>query len=366
MDIMQHRFRQEEIEQLRYYRDHQRDGRLKLRFVGLLMLAEEIAVTQAASLIGKSVKTLLNWGHQYLTKGITCLNAFNYQPKQTYLTSGQMAQLVAWVNETHPANTKQVRAYITEHFYITYSIEAIRRLLHTQGLKHFRPKAQPGKPPSEAEQRAFVALYEAMKADAEPGTIFLFLDAMHLVHQNEPGYCWGDPKAPPVILTNTGRKRLNILGGYNPADYSFLHVTGEAVCNSDRVVEFLEVVAAQYVTAPQVIMFSDNASYFYAARVREWLEAHPTMWLWPLPAYAPNLNLIERFWGFAKEHLVKNTYYPKYKTFRAQVFRLLNHVNGYIEELKTLMVEHFQIIPPLSGTSQPKRGIKQISCQTTT
>lgn len=65
----------------------------------------------------------------------------------------------------------------------------------------------------------------------------------------------------------------------------------------------------------------------------------------PLPSYAPNLNLIERFWKLAKEKLVKNTYYEKDKTFRAHVFRFLNHVDEYIEELKTLMVERFQIIP---------------------
>ena len=358
MNITQHTFGQEEISQLRDYRNKQRDGRLKIRFMGLVMLAEDMAIEQAASLIGKSVKTLMNWGNQYLTKGIDCLNSFNYKPKQRYLKSWQIEQLVAWVNETHPAKTKQVRAYIKEQFRVTYTIEAVRVLLHKQGLKHLRPKTQPGNPPSEAEQREFVTTYEAMKAEAEPGTTFLFLDAMHLVHQNEPGYCWGDPKNPPVIPTNSGRKRLNILGGYNPADYSLLHVTGEAACNGDRVMEFFEVVAAQHAAAPQVIMFSDNATYFYATPVREWLEAHPTMWLLPLPAYAPNLNLIERFWKFVKEHLVKNTYYEKYKTFRAQVCRLLNHVNEYVDELKTLMVENFQIIQPKLGTcKQGSRGL---------
>jgi len=63
-----------------------------------------------------------------------------------------------------------------------------------------------------------------------------------------------------------------------------------------------------------------------------------------LPSYAPNLNLIERFWRFVKERLVKNTYYKKYKTFRATVFRFLNHVDQYIEELSTLMVEKFEIV----------------------
>jgi len=63
-----------------------------------------------------------------------------------------------------------------------------------------------------------------------------------------------------------------------------------------------------------------------------------------LPPYAPNLNLIERFCRYVKEHLVRNTYYKKYKTFRAKVFQFLNHVDEHTDELETLMVEKFQIV----------------------
>jgi len=34
----------------------------------------------------------------------------------------------------------------------------------------------------------------------------------------------------------------------------------------------------------------------------------------------------------------------QYKTFRATVFRFLNHVDAYVEELSTLMVEKFEIV----------------------
>lgn len=346
MDITEYAFSQEEIYQLRHYRDKQRDGRLKIRFIGLLMLAESMSIEQSASLIGRSVKTVMNWGHQYLIHGIECLNAFNYKPKQSYLKASQIEQLVSWVKETAPAKTKQVRAYIQEQFKVSYEVESVRQLLHKQGLKRLRPKEVPGKAPSEEEQRAFVAQYEAMKAASEPGTVFGFGDAMHLVHQNDPGYCWGDPKDPPVIKTNSGRKRLNILGAYMPADHSFVHVTGEETCNAERVVEYLETVEKAYISAPKIVLFVDNAKYFKATLVNEWLEEHPRLQLEALPTYAPNLNLIERFWKFAKETLVKNTYYEKYKTFRAHVFRFLNHVDKYVEELKTLMVEKFQIIQP--------------------
>ena len=56
MDISQHTFRQDEITQLRQYRDLRRDGRLNIRFIALLMLAESLPREQTTSFIGRSVK----------------------------------------------------------------------------------------------------------------------------------------------------------------------------------------------------------------------------------------------------------------------------------------------------------------------
>jgi transposase len=183
-----------------------------------------------------------------------------------------------------------------------------------------------------------------MKAACEPGTVILFGDGMHLVHNNVPGLCWADPKDPLVLKTNTGRKRLNVLGAYNPDQHSFVHLTGEENCDAMRVIEYYKVILRAYRSAPRIILILDNASYYKAAVVTQWLEEHSKLQINFLPPYAPNLNLIERFWRFAKDKLVRNTYYEKYKTFRAKTFQFLNHVDQYVDELKTLMVEKFQIV----------------------
>ena len=183
-----------------------------------------------------------------------------------------------------------------------------------------------------------------MKRTSQAGTLFLFGDGMHLNHQNVPGLCWGDPKDPPILKTNTSRQRLNILGAYNPDLHSFVYLTGEENCDAKRVIEYFEVILKAYLRAPAILLFLDNAKYFKAKIVTTWLKDHPKLKLEFLPPYAPNLNLIERFWRFVKEHLVKNTYYKKYKTFRAKVFQLLNHVDEHTNELETLMVEKFEIV----------------------
>lgn len=108
--------------------------------------------------------------------------------------------------------------------------------------------------------------------------------------------------------------------------------------------EFLKIISKTYNYAPKIILYLDNARYFYAAKVKEYLKDNNLIKLNFLPSYAPNLNLIERFWKYAKEQLVKNKYYKKYKIFRAKVFEFLNNTDDHIDKLKTVMTEKFQII----------------------
>ena len=344
MDVSSHRFTDDEIALLQQYRDHQKDPRLKTRLMAILMLARRLDMEDVVSVIGTSPKTIKSWHRQYVTEGLESLNSFQYKPKKRYLNDEQTEQLRIWVKDTNPATLKEIRKYIKDNFHVKYSTEAVRKLLHKLRLALLRPKLVPGKPPSEKEQRESIAKYFQMKAASPPGSVFLFGDGMHLVHQNVPGLCWGDPKDPPVLKTNTGRQRLNILGAYNPDSHSFVHLTGEENCDAIRVIEYLEVILKAYRSAPRIILFLDNASYFKAELVTEWLESHPKLKIEHLPPYAPNLNLIERFWRFVKEKLVKNTYYKEYKTFRAKTFQLLNHVDLFVDELKTLMVEKFEIV----------------------
>jgi transposase len=117
------------------------------------MLSVGVEIKTIASIIGKSPTTIENWLCQYEKKGINSLNSFHYKPKQSYLTSEQINQVVSWVEKTNPGKTKEVREYIKEHFKVTYSIEAVRKLLKKKGLKVLRPKVVPGNPPSEEEQK---------------------------------------------------------------------------------------------------------------------------------------------------------------------------------------------------------------------
>ena len=178
------------------------------------------------------------------------------------------------------------------------------------------------------------------KADS----VTLSVDVMDLIRQNFPGLCRGNPTFPPVAETDSGRKCLNITGAYDSAAYSFTHLTGEENCDAGHVTEYSEFIYKKCRNFSEIYLITDNAEYFHAGKVSKRPDGHKKINIVFLPPYSPNLNLTERLRSSVREKLVKNRYYKEYKTFRAEAFQFLNHIDEYADGLKTLMIEKFRII----------------------
>jgi transposase len=62
-----------------------------------------------------------------------------------------------------------------------------------------------------------------------------------------------------------------------------------------------------------------------------------------LPAYSPNLNLIERLWKFIKKNCLYNRYYSDFTAFRQAITSFLRTVpQRHREELDRLLMLRFQ------------------------
>ena len=346
MKLEECQFTLEEIKKIEQYRDTQADARLKQRFISLRMLAEKGSPEQIKRVLGVPQSTLKRWTESYYTQGLDALNSFQYKPKECSLSKEQQKELKQWVKENLPGNRETIVAYILKTYGVPYDESSVGKLLKQLGIKKLKPKLQAGKPPPIERQVRFFLDYHQFRqfAQLDPDFVQLFVDGAHLHHQLIPTLCWGDPQDPPVLQTNTGRQRLNILGAYNAETCDFIHLTEEANWDSSQVIRFLEKLLHRYHHCHSILLHLDNAPYFHSQKVRQWLESHPQIILCPLPPYAPNLNLIERLWRFIKGHLVRNRYYEKYKTFRAQAFRLLNHVSDFESEIKQLINHKFELV----------------------
>ena len=129
------------------------------------------------------------------------------------------------------------------------------------------------------------------------------MDACHPVWGVEMLYCcWLLVGQRFLVGVGGGRKRLNILGAYCPDDQEYLDIrlTRDNI-NGQQFVNLLRLLRASHPETTRFILYLDNARYYHAEVVKEWLARHPEFHLEPLPAYSPNLNLIERLWKLLAE-----------------------------------------------------------------
>jgi transposase len=104
-----------------------------------------------------------------------------------------------------------------------------------------------------------------------------------------------------------------------------------------------EELRKAYPDGKEIIVIQDNASYNHAyAKTDRIKELNITSLF--LPAYCPNLNLIERIWKFMKKKIMKNTYYPTFKDFFQAILSFCGNLEKYINEISNLMSQKFQII----------------------
>ena len=63
-----------------------------------------------------------------------------------------------------------------------------------------------------------------------------------------------------------------------------------------------------------------------------------------LPAYSPNLNLIERLWWLLKRTTIWNQYYPTFAAFKAAIDGFFDGLGARHQQLMSLITDRFRFI----------------------
>ena len=101
------------------------------------------------------------------------------------------------------------------------------------------------------------------------------------------------------VKAPAGRQRLNVLGAVNAITKQIDFLTNTTYINAKVIADFLHQLAAKYHDLPIVIVL-DNARCQHCKYVVALAEKLGITILF-LPAYSPNLNIIERLGKFLKK-----------------------------------------------------------------
>ena len=176
------------------------------------------------------------------------------------------------------------------------------------------------------------------QAQAGQRAVF-FVDAAHFVLAPFLGFLWTVTRL--FIQAPCGRQRFNVLGALNAVTHELITVTNDSYITSAQVCQLLNKLADLHLTVP-ITLFLDNAAYQRCALVLETAtQLHIELCF--LPAYSPNLNLIERLWKFVRKQCLYSHYYADFATFKTAISTCLAQTHTtHKAALDSLLTSRFQ------------------------
>ena len=324
------------------------DRRVYQRLTAVLATADGKSRQEVAGFLGIGLSQLGDWLRVFRNKGLDALCILHYKGDPGKLTPSQVEQLKAKVSAGCFRNSDQIRQWIKEAFSVTYRSSGVKDLLKRIGVSYhkvsgFLWKGDPGK------QHAFVKRIARHQREAKcqgaPRTRRYYVDACHPIWGLDLVYCcWLLVGQRLLVGMGSGRKRLNILGGYCPDDHEYVdfRLTRDNI-NGEQFVNFLRLLRSMHPETEKFILYVDGAKYYTSPVVKEWLKRHPEFHLSRIPAYSPNVNLIERMWKFMRANALCR-WHKTFEDMQVAVSDVLDHLENYRSELQTLMTEKFHII----------------------
>jgi transposase len=181
---------------------------------------------------------------------------------------------------------------------------------------------------------------EPRLAEAQAGQrAVFFMDAAHFVFAPFLGIVWCFQRL--FVKAPSGRQRLNVLTALNAISHELFTVENLTYITAETVCELLRLLAGAHPGIP-ITVFLDNARYQRCALVQA-VAQELGLELCFLPAYSPNLNLIERLWRFVKKQCLYSKYYLDSNSFQQAILTCIQQApTTHKEELNPLLTLSFQ------------------------
>ncbi|WP_353643089.1 IS630 family transposase [Mesorhizobium sp. WSM2239] len=264
--------------------------------------------------------TVRGWHKAFTTDGTQALRSFGWKGSQSKLSRCQEAELVETLSAKLFPSTAAVMAHVERRYGIAYSKPGMIQLLHRLGFDYRKPKGLPAKADA-AAQEAFVTCYDKLLNRLEPDEIVYFSDAVHPEYQSRPAYGWirrGDKLA---VKRGKGRERMNLMGALCLENFD-LQLIETLKMSTQTTIDLLAKLERANPNKRVIHLILDRAPVHRGEAVRGWLTRPGCrIRLHFLPAYAPNLNAIERLWKVMHEHVTHNRYYDNFRAFADAIMR---------------------------------------------
>jgi transposase len=240
------------------------------------------------------------------------------------LTEEQQIEVVKKV-EKSPRSLKKVLADLTKEFGISISIDTLKIICKKAGFvwKRIR-KSLRSKRDQVAFDAATLEINKLIQQHKDGGIDLCYFDEVGFTLEPCVPYAW-QPIGKTIEIPSSKSKRLNVLGLIN-RDCQFNSFVFEGNITSSIVVAYFDLFANQI--KKQTIVVIDNASIHtsneFNSHIEEWKEKG--LIIYRLPAYSPELNIIEIVWRKIKYEWLPFEAYESFSALKEELFKVLFNI----------------------------------------
>lgn len=266
---------------------------VRQRAHAILLSAKGYKINRLADIFDVDRDTITNWLNRWDEGGLRALENKPRPGRPSEINPDQEPTVLKAV-KAHPQQLKAVMAPLSSH--LSVSLDTIKRLLKRTGYRWRRVRRSLKSKRNEAAFRQAQLEIELLQKQEDDGVL-------DLVYFDEAGfslvpvvpYAWQAPGQQVEVPTGSHHRRLNVLGFLKRSGRFVPYVSEDSV-STETVIACIDAFAAR-LCKPTVLVIDrariHTAKAFEAALGR-WQERG--LWLYYLPSYSPELNLIERLW----------------------------------------------------------------------
>lgn len=303
-------------------------ARQRRRAQGLLLSHQGYKIEAIARIYKVDRDTVAGWFSRWERLGVVGLHDRVRSGRPEKLTPKEQAR-VRELFKIYPRAPKQIAATIFEETGKTVSVDTLKRIGKKARLcwKRIRRSLKDKRDPQAFEQGT--EDINALTGQHDRGEIELyFFDASGASLTPCVPYAW-QPIGLWIEVPSAKSERINTRGFLSP--HGTLHpFVFEGRVDTPAVIACFDALCKTLTQPTWGVLdnASQHTSHAFKARFPEWEKAG--LFLYYLPPYCPELNLIEILWPFIKYHWLPLNAYQSYRPLKeALVFILANFGEKY-------------------------------------
>jgi transposase len=302
----------EDREILGYLKDHGETPRIRHRAHAILLSDSGKSVNEIAEVFETTRVTVCSWLARWEDSGPQGMADGARSGAPSKLTKSDKIKVIKLIKK-YPHSPKQVLNEIPQVIGKTISQTTLRRIARASGLRWKRMrKSLKSKRDKEDFEEAQVELQELIECHQAGELDLYYFDEAGISLTPTVPYGW-QPIGERIEIPSQKSRQLNTLG-FLRYDNQLISYTVESTIDSEIVIGCFDNFCKSLRGTTVVVI--DNApvhtSKKFESRIPMWEEKG--LFLYFLPSYSPELNLIEILWRMIKYHWLPIKAYDSFKS----------------------------------------------------